>query len=124
MIRSHSLSTASPGAVGLPRFRFRATPIGLSSITTAFYYKLMFAPALCPVSAKDSSFSVWPVRTGPNRDSALHSNFPKQYAATSAEAKKAAAQNHACPLSSYLTQRVATTPLPRATMLAPTSKAK
>src|ERR671912_2845996 len=55
---------------------------------------------------------------------ALHSNFTKQYAATSAEPKNNAAQNHASPLSSNLTQRVATTPLNRPTMLAPTSNAK
>src|SRR5215203_7562462 len=110
-----SASTASPGAVGLARFRLRDAPIGLSSINTASYCKLMFAPALCPVSAKDSSFSVWPVRTRVNRDSALHSNFPKQYAAASAEAKNDAAKNHANLLSSYLTQRVANTPLQRAT---------
>jgi hypothetical protein len=37
---------------------------------------------------------------GANRDSALHSNFTKQYAATSAESKNNVAQNHASPLSS------------------------
>jgi hypothetical protein len=84
----------------------------------------MFVPSLCPVSAKDSSFPVLLVRTGANRDSALHSNFPKQYAATSAEPKKVAAQNHASPLSSNLTQRAATTPLNRDTTLAATSNAK
>jgi hypothetical protein len=67
---------------------------------------------------------VWPVRTGANRDSALHSNRPKEYAATSAQQKKVAAKNHASRLNSYLTQRVANTPLHRATMLAPTSNAK
>jgi hypothetical protein len=65
-----------------------------------------------------------PVRTGANRDSALHSNFPKQYAATSAQQMKVAAKPHANLLSSYLTQRVANTPLHMATMLAPTSNAK
>jgi hypothetical protein len=84
----------------------------------------MFVSALCPVSAKDSSFSVWPVRTRVNRDSALHSTFPKQYAATSAEIKNNAAQNNAGPLSSNLMQRAATAALNRATMLVPTSNAK
>src|SRR5215218_9158107 len=55
---------------------------------------------------------------------ALHSNFTKQYAAISAEPKKHAAHNHASPLASYLTQMAVTTALHRATMLAPTSKAK
>jgi hypothetical protein len=64
------------------------------------------------------------VRSEANRDSALHSNFPKQYAAARAEAKNEAAKNHANPLSSHLTQRVANTPLHRATMLAATSNAK
>src|SRR5215217_5680559 len=52
---------------------------------------------------------------------APHTNIHRQYAPTSAEPKKAAAQNQACPLSSCLTQRVANTPLHRATMLAATS---
>src|SRR5215213_18966 len=55
---------------------------------------------------------------------ALQSNFNKQYAPTSAETKKAATQNHASALSSYLTHRVASTPLKRATMLAATSNSK
>src|SRR5215203_4924420 len=42
---------------------------------------------------------------------ALQSTIHKQYAPSSAEPKKAAAQNHACPLSSCSTQRVANTPL-------------
>jgi hypothetical protein len=84
----------------------------------------MFAIALCPVSAKYSSFSVWPVRTGANRDSARHSNFPKQYAAASAETKKAAAHNHASPLASYLTQMAVTTALNTAKMLDATSHPK
>src|SRR5215208_958789 len=122
-----SASTASPGAVGLPRFRFRATPMGLSSTNTSSYYKRMFAPE-CSHDYDGTSLPLLSflrlMSTGVNRDSALHSNFPKQYAAASAEAKKAAAQNHASPLSSCLTQRVANTPLNRATMLAPTSNAK
>jgi hypothetical protein len=61
---------------------------------------------------------------GANRDSARHTNFPKQYAPTCAEPKNNADQNHAAPLSSNLMQRVATKALKRATMLAPTSKAK
>jgi hypothetical protein len=81
----------------------------------------MFVPALCPVLAKVSSFSVWPVRTGVNRDSSLHSNFPKQYAAASAEPKNDAAKNHARPLSSNLTQRAVTRALSRAQALAATS---
>jgi hypothetical protein len=96
----------------------------MSSSNMASYRKLMFVPALCPVSAKDSSFSVWLVRTGVNRDSALHSNFPKQYAATSAQPKKHAAHNHASPLASYLTQMAVTTALLRAPTLATTSTPK
>src|SRR5215213_5557476 len=69
-------------------------------------------------------FSVWPVRTGANRDSARHSNFPKQYAAASAETKKAAAHNHASPLASYLTQMAVTTALTTAKMLDATSNPK
>ena len=40
---SNSASTASPGAVGLPRFLFRAAPIGLSSIT----YGLLLQTNVC-----------------------------------------------------------------------------
>jgi hypothetical protein len=67
---------------------------------------------------------VWLVRTGANRGSALHSNFPKQYAAASAQLKKAAAHTHASHLSSYLTQMAVTTALSRAPTLATTSNAK
>jgi hypothetical protein len=77
-----------------------------------------------PLSAKDSSFSVKLVRTEVNRDSALHSNLHKKYAAASAQLKKAAAHTHASHLSSNLTQRVATTPLNRAMTLAATSNPK
>jgi hypothetical protein len=55
---------------------------------------------------------------------ALHSNFPKQYAAASAELKKAAAQNHASHLSSYLMQMAVTTALTKAPTLAHTSHPK
>jgi hypothetical protein len=114
------------GTIPLPVFAYLAfNPLALHrSIIYTSYRKLMFVPALCPVSAKDSSFPLQPVRIGANRDSALHSNFPKQYAPTSVDPKKAATQNHASPLSSCLTQRLANTPLHRATMLAPTSNAK
>src|SRR5215212_6825609 len=91
---------------------------------TSSYCKLMFVPALFPVSAKVSSFSVWPVRTWPNRDAAPHSNFPKLYAPTSAEPKKAAAHNYASPLASYLTQMAVTTALSRAKTLDATSTPK
>jgi hypothetical protein len=52
---------------------------------------------------------------------ALQSNFHKQYAPTSAEPKKHAAQNHASPLSSNRTQMAVTPALQKATMLAATS---
>jgi hypothetical protein len=84
----------------------------------------MFVPALCPVSAKDSSFSVWLVRTGVNRDSARHSNLHKEYAATSPKLKKAAVQKYAKNLSSYLMQRAVTTALTRAKTLIATSNPK
>jgi hypothetical protein len=81
----------------------------------------MFALALCSVSAKDSSFSVRLVRTEVNRDSALHSNLHKKYAAASAQLKKAAAHTHASHLSSYLMQIAVTTALTRAPTLDATS---
>jgi hypothetical protein len=114
------------GTIPLPVFEYLAfNPLALHrSITYTSYRKLMFVSALCPVSAKVSSFSVWPVRTGPNSDFALHSNFPKQYAPTSAETKNEAAKNCAYLLNSYVTQRVANTPLHRATTLAATSNPK
>jgi hypothetical protein len=84
----------------------------------------MFVPALCPVPAKDSSFSVWPVRTGANRDSALHSNLHKEYAAASAKIKNAAVQKYAKNLSSYVMQRAVTTALTRAKTLIATSNPK
>jgi hypothetical protein len=71
-----------------------------------------------------SGFLVRPVRTGVNRDSALHSNLHKKYAASSAQLKKAAAHTHASPLSSYLMQMAVTTALPRAKTLATTSHPK
>jgi hypothetical protein len=55
---------------------------------------------------------------------ALHSNFPKQYAAASAQLKKAAAHTHASHLSSYLMQMAVTTALSRAPTLATTSHPK
>jgi len=55
---------------------------------------------------------------------ALHSNFPKKYAAARAQLKKAAAHNHASPLSSYLMQMAVTTALHRAATLATTSHPK
>jgi hypothetical protein len=55
---------------------------------------------------------------------ALHSNFTKQYAATNAEPKKAAAHNHASPLASYLPQMAVTTALNRAKTLDATSNPK
>jgi hypothetical protein len=77
----------------------------------------MFVPTLCLVSAKVSSFSVWPVRIGANRDSARHSILPKKYAAVSAQPKNDAAQSHASPLASYLMQMAVTTALNRAKTL-------
>jgi len=56
--------------------------------------------------------------------SALHSNFTNQYAAVSAQTKKAAAHNHASPLASYLMQMAVTTALHRAPTLAATSHPK
>jgi hypothetical protein len=84
----------------------------------------MYVPSLCPVSAKDSSFSVKLVRTEVNRDSALHSNLHKKYAAASAQLKKAAAHTHASHLASYLMQMAVTTALSRAPTLAATSHPK
>jgi hypothetical protein len=55
---------------------------------------------------------------------ALQSTFHKQYAPISALPKNNAAKNHARFLSSNLMQRVATKPLKKAMMLAPTSNAK
>src|SRR5215203_3538754 len=55
---------------------------------------------------------------------ALQSNFHKQYAPTSAEPKKAAAQNHARALSSNRMQMAVTPALQKATMLAATSNPK
>src|SRR5215212_3144709 len=55
---------------------------------------------------------------------ALHSNFPKQYAAASAQLKKAATHTHASPLASSLTQMAVTTALHRAPTLATISHAK
>jgi hypothetical protein len=118
---------ASTGAVGLPRFRFTTAPIGSLSINTSSYYKLMFVPCShdCGVTSLPLLFFLRLVRKNRvNRDSALHSKFHKQYAPTSAEPKNDAAQNQASPLSSYLTQRVANTPLHKATMLAATSTPK
>src|SRR5918993_4240301 len=67
-----SASTTSPGAVGLPRFRLRAAPIGLSSINTTSYYKHMFAH-VCSHDCGETSLSVLSflrlVSTGVNRDS-------------------------------------------------------
>src|SRR5215216_5862868 len=76
------------------------------------------------IKRRVSSFSVWTVRTRANRHSALHSNFPKQYAAASADPKKAAAQNHAGGLSSYLKHMAVTTALTRAQTLATPSHPK
>jgi hypothetical protein len=77
------------GTIPLPVFAYLAfNPLALHrSITYTSYRKLMFVPALCPVSAKDSSSAVWPVRTGVNRDSARHSNLHKKYAAASPQLK-------------------------------------
>src|SRR5215212_5398104 len=95
------------------------------SALPSFDCKLLFAPGHYPLFRRTVHFfSVQPVRTAANRDSALQSNFTKQYAPTRADPKKHAAQNHASPLSSYLTHRVARTPLHRATMLAPTTNSK
>jgi hypothetical protein len=96
----------------------------MSSINTTSYYKLMFVSALCPVSAKDSSFSVRLVRSEVNGDSVLHSNLHKKYAAASAQLKKAATHTHASPLCSYLMQMAVTTALSRAPTLAATSHPK
>jgi hypothetical protein len=55
---------------------------------------------------------------------ALHNNFPKKYAAASAQLKKAAAHTHASHLASYLTQMAVTTALSKAPTLAATSHPK
>src|SRR5215216_1160042 len=113
------------GRKNLPRIR--SSEITSTLCTPPFDHKLLFASSYYPLFRQRIPlfpFSVWSVRTGANRDSALHSNFPKQYAAASAEAKKDTAQNHASPLTSCLTQRVANTPLHRATVLDATSNAK
>src|SRR5215208_402389 len=113
------------GRKNLPRIR--PSEITSTLCTPPFDHKLLFASSYYPLFRQRIPlfpFSVWSVRTGANRDSALHSNFPKQYAAASAEAKKDTAQNHASPLTSCLTQRVANTPLHRATVLDATSNAK
>jgi hypothetical protein len=81
---------------GLPAGRLKLSPLGLSAL--------------------DGIIAIG--------HAALHSNFPKQYAATSAEPKKAAAHNHASPLASYLTQMAVTTALHRVPMLAATSHPK
>jgi hypothetical protein len=114
------------GTIPLPVFAYLAfNPLALHrSIIYTSYHKLMFVPALCPVSGKVSSFSVWLVRTRLNRDSALHSNFPKQYAAVSPQLKKAAAHTHASTLSSYLKHMAVTVALSRAQTLATTSTPK
>src|SRR5215211_4108090 len=54
MRRVKSASAASPGAVGLPRFRLRAAPIGLSSINTTSYSCVLTA-----LAAKDAESSRW-----------------------------------------------------------------
>src|SRR5215204_3877808 len=98
MSLSSSASTASPGATGLPRFLLRGAPIAMSSINYVLLLQTRVPPA-CSHDCDETSLSLpsflrW-MRSGVNRDSALHSNFPKQYAPTSAEPKKDAAQNHA-----------------------------
>jgi hypothetical protein len=64
------------------------------------------------------------VRIGANRDSACHSNLHKEYAAASAKLKKAAVQNHASHLSSYLMHMAVTTALTRAKTLTAISNPK
>jgi hypothetical protein len=114
------------GTIPLAVFAYLAfNPLALHrSITYTSYRKLMFVPALCPVSAKDSSSPVWLVRTGVNRDSACHSILTKKYAAARAQLKKAAAHTHASHLSSYLMQMAVTTALNRAETLNATSHQK